>query len=69
MEIQEVFKWRQREFKCFLNNLFDIANVYALPIIKLEEDKFFLVRQREPGRLGYLEGVDKNLTKKNLRLQ
>ena len=42
-----------------LNNLFDIAQADALEIMKIEKDKMFLHRQREPGHPGCLEGVDK----------
>lgn len=59
---QEVFEQRRREFLADLNNLFDIAHADALQLIKINEDKVFLQRQREPGRPGHLAGVDKKLT-------
>lgn len=59
---QEVFEQRRQEFLAELNNLFDIAHADALQLIKINEDKIFLQRQREPGRPGHLAGVDKKLT-------
>jgi hypothetical protein len=47
-----------------LDNLFDIAYADAFQLIKIEEDKIFLKHQREPGRVGYLGGVDKKLLDK-----
>ncbi|CAG9793804.1 unnamed protein product [Diatraea saccharalis] len=61
---QDVFKQRRQEFLSNLNNLFDIAHVDALQLIKINEDRVFLQRQREPGRPGHLAGVDKKLTEK-----
>lgn len=64
---QEVFEQRRQEFVSNLNNLFDIAHADALQLIKINEDKIFLQRQREPGRPGHLAGVDKKLTDKEER--
>lgn len=44
--------------------MFDIAHADALQLIKIDEDKIFLQKQREPGRPGHLAGVDKKLTEK-----
>ncbi|GBO27657.1 hypothetical protein AVEN_215867-1 [Araneus ventricosus] len=63
-KLQDVFKRRQQEFVSNLNNLFDIAHADALQLMKIEEDRMFLQRQREPGRPGHLGGVDKKLTDK-----
>jgi hypothetical protein len=46
-----------------LNELFDITHVDVLHIIKIEQDREFLMAQREPRRWGYMAGVDKVLTK------
>ncbi|GBM77586.1 hypothetical protein AVEN_186852-1 [Araneus ventricosus] len=35
--------------------------------MKINEDRMFLQRQREPGRPGHLGGVDKKLTEKEER--
>ncbi|GBM34806.1 hypothetical protein AVEN_122210-1 [Araneus ventricosus] len=51
-----------------LNNLFDIAHANALEIIKIEEDRKFLLSQREPGRRGCLMGVDMKLAKREERV-
>ncbi|CAH0559238.1 unnamed protein product [Brassicogethes aeneus] len=50
-----------------VQNLFDIAHSEALQIIKIEEDKQFLIAQRQPGRVGCLGGIDKNFEKKENR--
>ena len=51
----------------YLDNLFDIAHAEALERMKIEEDKMFLHRQREPGRLGCLAVVDKKIAEKEER--
>lgn len=61
---QNVFEQRRQEFVTNLDNLFDIAHAEALQLIKINEDRTFLQRQREPGRPGHLAGVDKKLTEK-----
>lgn len=62
-----VYKRREEDFQNNLNNLFDIAHVDALERMKIEEDKIFLQKQREPGRPGCLAGVDKKLAEKEER--
>lgn len=57
----QVLKDKEDLFVHSLDNLFDIAHVNALKIMKIKEDKIFLQRQREPGRPGCLIGVDYNL--------
>lgn len=54
---QDVFEQRRREFVANINNLFDIAHADALQLIKINEYKIFLQKQREPGRPGHLAGV------------
>lgn len=44
--------------------MFDIAHHNALAIIEIDEDKAFLLAQREKGRQGSLVGVDLSLLKK-----
>ena len=44
-----------------MDNLFDITHADALEIMKIEEDKMFLHRQREPGHPGCLAGVNKKI--------
>lgn len=43
--------------------LFDVAHNDALQIMKIEEDKHFLMAQREKGRRGAMAGVDISLKK------
>ena len=50
-----------------LDTSFDIAQADALERMKIEEDKMFLHRQREPGCPGCLEGVDKKIAEKRGR--
>jgi hypothetical protein len=45
-----------------MNNPFDIAHQDALTMIRIEEDKLFLVKQREKGRPGSMLGIDIKLT-------
>lgn len=63
----DIFKRRELEFKNNLDNLFDIAHANALETIKIAEDRNFLARQREPGRPGYLAGIDKKLAQREDR--
>ena len=49
---------REEEFKERLANLFDVAKAGALVTMTNEEDKAFLLAQREPGRRGRMGGVD-----------
>nr|CAH7757043.1 unnamed protein product [Callosobruchus chinensis] len=43
------------------------SDTNALQMMKIEEDKLFLQRQREPSRPGYLAGVDKKLARREER--
>lgn len=63
----DIYKRRERDFQNSLDNLFDIAHADALQLMKIEEDKIFLQKQREPGRPGCLAGVDKKLSEKEER--
>lgn len=62
-----IYRTREKDFEGQLDNLFDIAHANALENIKIDEDKTFLIRQREPGRPGCLAGVDKKLANKEER--
>jgi hypothetical protein len=46
------------------NDLFDVTHQNALEMIRIEEDKQFLLAQQEKGRRGVMAGVDVSLTKK-----
>lgn len=61
------FKNRETNFVKDLDNLFDIAHADAFDRMKIEEDKDFLRKQREPGRPGCLGGIDKKLAEKEER--
>ena len=50
-----------------LDDLFDVAHAQAMTIIKIEEDKEFLLAQREKGRRGCLGAIDMKLAKKEDR--
>lgn len=50
-----------------LNDLFDIAHADALRIMKIEEDRSFLISQRQKNRLGSMLGVDLKITRKEQR--
>lgn len=66
---QDTFKNRENCFKINLDNLFDIAHADAFERMKIEEDKVFLRKQREPGRPGSLGGVDRKLAEKEERVR
>ncbi|CAH0560540.1 unnamed protein product [Brassicogethes aeneus] len=66
---QEVYIKREQDFQNELDNLFDVAHAEALNKIEIEEDRLFLQQQREPGRPGFLAGVDKKFTEKEERLR
>ena len=50
-----------------LDNLFDIAHMDALSIITIQEDRDFLIAQREKGRRGCMSTVDRVLASKEVR--
>jgi len=51
-----------------LDDLFDIAHMNALDIIKIEIDRQFLLSQREKGRIGCMLVRDINLQKTEERV-
>lgn len=58
---------QENDFCSKMENLFDIAHADALTIIRIQEDRDFLLAQREPGRRGYMGPVDKELAEKEER--
>lgn len=58
---------KEEEFQENLADVFDIAHVDALQLIKVPEDREFLIAQRQPGRHGFMAGIDKVLTEKEER--
>ncbi|GBN67383.1 hypothetical protein AVEN_211017-1 [Araneus ventricosus] len=56
-------KSKEGEFVSKLNNIFDIAHANALNMIKISQDKEFLLAQRGKGKRGSMLDVDKHLEK------
>lgn len=56
----EIQMHKNAQFISKLDDLFDIAHADVLNLISIEEDRAFLVAQRQKGRLGSLLGIDKN---------
>ena len=57
----ETLKKKEEEWKVGLDVLFDIAHANAMEMICIQEDREFLLAQREPGRRGKMGSVDKVL--------
>ena len=57
-------KTHEENVKQSLDNLFDVAHANALSLMTIEEDKHFLLAQREKGRRGCMGRLDANLLKK-----
>lgn len=68
---------KEKSFTNSLADLFDIAHAKALDLIKIEEDKQFLLCQRKKSREGFMFGIDwdrcrkeeKSAAKKQRRLE
>lgn len=58
---------RRDRFVDIMEDLFDIAHSDALEQMKNEEDKTFLILQRQKGRPGSMAGIDRNLKHKEER--
>lgn len=58
---------KEEEFRSKMKNLFDIGHAQALTLMKIQEDRDFLLAQREPGRRGYLGSEDKVLAEMDAR--
>ena len=54
----EGLRLKEGKWKESLDELFDIAHSNALDMIKIPEDRAFLLAQREPGRRGIMGNVD-----------
>ena len=52
-----------------MDDLFDVAHANALSMMTIEEDKQFLMAQREKGRQECMGGIDANLVKKQKKKQ
>lgn len=62
-----MYRNKYQEFVDILINLFDIAKQNALITMTIEEDKIFLLKQREKGRPGSMIGVDQRLNRQNIK--
>lgn len=63
---------RKQEYEDFienLDNIFDMAHAEAMTMMRNEEDKEFLLKQREKGRPGSMIGIDQKLDAKEKRSQ
>lgn len=60
---------KNEEFSLILDDLFDIAQVDAIDIIKIKEDREFLVSQRQKGRPGSMLGIDLKIINKEKRAE
>ena len=60
----EFLKAKEESWKAGLDELFDIAHAEALDLIVIEEDRQFLLAQREAGRRGKMGNVDLTLARK-----
>ncbi|GBL84771.1 hypothetical protein AVEN_93813-1 [Araneus ventricosus] len=64
----ETQEQKEQNFKQKLEDLLDIAHSNALIIITIEEDRQFLISQRQKGRIGVLRGIDKRTDEKEKRI-
>ena len=55
----ETHKTKEQEFISRLDDLFDIAHSDAMSLIKIPQDREFLLRQREKGRTGSIGALDR----------
>lgn len=60
-------KSNEKQFSEKFNDLFDIAHAEALSKITIDEDRNFLMAQREKGRRGIMAGEDKTLSAREER--
>lgn len=64
----EVHRKRETEFREKIEDfIFDIAVPDALDVMKILDDKDFLIQQRQKGRPGSMLGIDKKLAHKEKR--
>lgn len=65
----DFIKQKEEDWKLSLEGLFDIAHANALNTMKIDEDKDFLLAQRQKGRPGKMGPVDKSFVKKVTELE
>ncbi|KAE9523392.1 hypothetical protein AGLY_015944 [Aphis glycines] len=66
-KIGNLYRLREKQFEETLDDLFDIAHSNAMNTIKIDEDKEFLLLQRQKGRVGCMLGRDIKLAEKEQR--
>lgn len=52
-----------------LDDLFDVSHTNALNLIKIEEDKLFLLNQRKNGRPGFMYGIDHKSVQREAKIK
>jgi len=58
-------KWKKNaEFISKLDYLFDVANANAFDLMSIEDDRAFLISQRQKGRTGSLLDIDQKTINK-----
>jgi len=62
----ESLQQKEKNWKEGLEDLFDIAHADALELMTIQEDKDFLIAQREKGRRGQMGAVDTALHKRQI---
>lgn len=60
---------KNTQFISKLDDLFDVANANVLDLMSNEEDKAFLIAQRQKGRTGSLLGIDQKTVKKEKTIE
>lgn len=65
----ESLKQRETQWQDKIDALFDIAHANALDMIRIDEDRQFLIAQRQAGRPGKMGSVDKKLAKKETEIE
>lgn len=68
-EKSDAMRQKHDQFEKDLDNLFDISHANAMEMMRNEEDKEFLQKQRMDGRPGSMVGVDQRLASKEKRSQ
>lgn len=64
----EKHRLKENEFREKIeDSVFDIAAFDALETMKIQEDKDFLIQQRQKGRPGSMVGIDKKFSQKEVR--
>lgn len=60
---------KNTQFVSKLDDLFNISNANALDLMSNEEDRAFLIAQRQKGRTGSLLRIDKKTMKKEKTIE